>query len=73
MYSWEIEKILKENNYCVGGKLLLSLIDIKQNPQINHIKFNPYDNMYEMWDREGNYYHFKAILRSQTKDNDFER
>lgn len=48
MYSWEIKKILQENNYCIGGKLLLSLIDIKQNPQINHIKFNPYNNMYEM-------------------------
>ena len=52
MFSWEIENFLRERNYYIGGDDLIFIIDIKQHPQINHIKFNPYDNSYEMWDKE---------------------
>lgn len=69
MYSSEIEKILKDNNYRLGGKQLLDIIDINKNPQIKKIKFNPYDNSYDMWD-ENNHFHFTAIKLSQNRDEE---
>ena len=34
-------------------------VDVKENPQLNHITYNSYSNSYDMWDYEGNYYHFE--------------
>ena len=78
MYSWEIENFLKERNYYIGGDDLNFIIDTKQHPQINHIKFNPYDNTYDMWDKDGNHFHFKAMQYKEAKDkglvkDDYER
>lgn len=61
MYSWEIYKFLEERNYYIGGDDLLKVTSIKENPQLNHIKFNPFDWTYDMWDKEGNYFHFQAM------------
>lgn len=60
MYSWEIEKFLKDRNYCIGKNDLKFITDIKSHPQLDHIKYNSYDNSYDMWDKEGTYYHFKV-------------
>ena len=74
MFSWEIKNFLKQRNYHLGGNDLLYILDVKQHPQINHIKFNPYDNSYEMWDKEGNYFHFTAIpYKEAIKKEDEER
>lgn len=61
MYSWEIYNFLQEREYYIGGDDLLKIISPQENPQLNHIKFNPFDNSYEMWDNEGNYFHFWAM------------
>lgn len=60
MFSWEIENFLRERNYYIGGDDLLFITDIKQHPQINHIKFNSYDNSYEMWDKERKLFSFHS-------------
>lgn len=74
MFSWEIKNFLEQRNYHLGGNDLLFILDVKQHPQINHIKFNPYDNSYEMWDKEGNYFHFTAIpYKEVIKKEDEER
>ena len=67
MYDWEIEKFLKERNYYIGGDDLTFITDIRQHPQLNHIKFNPSDNTYDMWDIEGHHYHFTAMPYSEAK------
>ena len=72
MYSWEIQNFLKEKNYQIGGDDLLKIISIKENPQLTHIKYNPFNNSYEIWDKEGNYFYFYAIPFKQEK-NKFEK
>ena len=87
MYSWEIQKLLKDNNYYVGGDDLVKVTSTKENPQLNHIKFNPYNNEFEMWDKDGEYFRFTAMPykeavqrglvkkkeQKQKEDEDFER
>lgn len=83
MYPYEVAEFLKQRNYYIGGDDLIRITSIKENPQLNHIKFNPYDNEYEMWDIEGNYYKFtampykeaieKGLVKLKGKDDDFER
>lgn len=60
MYSWEIEKFLKDRNYYIGGDDLTFITDMRRHSQLNHIKYDPYNNSYEMWDNDGNYYNFKV-------------
>ena len=61
MYSWEIQKAIEENNHYIGGDLLLLITDPFQNPQLDHIKYNPYNNLFEMWDKEGQYFWFTPM------------
>jgi len=61
MYSWEIAQFLAEHNYCIGGDDLLFITDVKQHPQLCRIKYDPFNNKYEMWDYEGNYFCFYVI------------
>lgn len=61
MYSWEIQEFLKERGYYIGGDDLLKLISVEENPQLNHIVYNPYDNTYDMWDKDGNHFHFTPM------------
>lgn len=68
MYPWEIEKFLKDRNYYIGGDDLIFITDIRKHPQLNHIKFDPYNNCYEMWDKDGNYYTFTAMPHKETKE-----
>ena len=82
MFSWEIENFLKQRNYYIGGKDLNFILDTRQHSQINHIKFNPFDNTYEMWDKDGKYFHFTGMTYKEAKEkglinekeeNDWER
>lgn len=68
MFSWEIENFLKERNYYIGGNDLNFILDTRQHPQINHIKFNPFDNTYEMWDKDGRYFHFTGMTYKEAKE-----
>ena len=36
------------------------ILDIKESPQINHIKFNPYNEDFEMWTSDNYYFKFKV-------------
>lgn len=85
MYPYEIQKFIEQRNYYVGGDDLVKVLSIKENPQLKRIKFNPYNNEFEMWDHEGNYYKFKAMPfkeavqrglvkhKIKDKDTDIER
>jgi len=48
MYSWEIQQFLEERNFYIGGDDLIFITDVNQHPQLNHIKYNPYEHKYEM-------------------------
>lgn len=67
MYPWELDKFIKDRGNRLGGDDLLKAISIEENPQLNHIVYNPYNQSYEMWDYEGNYYHFSPIPIDEVK------
>lgn len=61
MYPNELEQFIKARNYYLGGDDLMLATSTIENPQLNHIKYEPYENKYKMWDKEGNYYEFTPI------------
>lgn len=81
MYPYEVAEFLRKRNWYIGGDDLIKVTSTKENPQLNHIKFNAFNNEYEMWDNEGNYYKFTAMPYKEAiekglvkqKDDDFER
>ena len=40
MYSWELEKFIKERNYLVGGDDLVKILSLEENPQLTNITFS---------------------------------
>lgn len=67
MYPHELQDFIQQRNYYIGGDDLVKATSIIENPQLNHIKFNPYNNQYEMWDRYGNHYVFTAMPYEEAK------
>lgn len=61
MYPEELKRFIEEHNYRLGGDELLKAISIEENPQLNHIEYNAWENKYKMWDIYGNYYEFEPI------------
>ena len=61
MYPNELEQFIKARNYYLGGDDLMLATSTIENPQLKHIKYEPYENKYKMWDKEGNYYEFTPI------------
>ena len=58
MYSWEITQIMERYNYNLPSQVYL---DVTQNsPQINRVSFNPGNNRFEIWDKEGCYWNFEV-------------
>lgn len=54
MYDYEIDGLLKANNYTIDSE---TYINICQSSQIREIKYSPYENSYEIWTNE-NYWKF---------------
>ena len=63
MYSWEIDQKMKEYNYNIPSFLYIDIIS--NSPQIKYIKYNPYDNSFEIWTNEGIYWKFKVYLKER--------
>ena len=64
MYPVELKQYIDERNGVLNRDEIKFVIDINLHPQLDHIEFNPYSNTYDMWDNEGNYYHF--IVRQEV-------
>ena len=59
MYSHEIRNILKNNNYIIDSETYINII--QTSPQINHIKYSPYSDSFEMWSDSGEYWNYKVF------------
>lgn len=46
MYSWEIQNILQSTNYNIDST---TYIYSNSSPQITRIKYNSYDDCFEIW------------------------
>lgn len=61
MYPEELKKFINERNNKLGGYDLIKAISVQNNPQLDHIEYNAWENKYRMWDKYGNYYEFEPI------------
>lgn len=57
MLSYEMKKYIENRNYELNSEEILNIIDVSKNPQINHIIYE--NNLYKVWDKDGNYFEFK--------------
>ena len=62
MYPVELKQYIDERNGVLNRDETEFVTDIKQHKQLNHIQYNQYDSSYDMWDNEGNYYHFSINI-----------
>lgn len=67
MYSWEIEKFLSERNYNISSDEYGIVCDIKNNPQINWIKYDAFNNCFHMSTSDGYHWTFR-IWRNKYED-----
>ena len=56
MTSCELGKYLTERNHQLSREEILHVINVTQNPMIDHILFN--NGEWSMWDTSGNFYCF---------------
>lgn len=59
MYPSELHNYINSRNGTLSRQEANFVLDIKENPQLDHITYNCYSRSYDMWDRNGNYYHFE--------------
>lgn len=60
MYPHELTEYLALRNHELCISDVFKAISLKENPQLTHVKYEPFDNAYSMWDKYGNYYHFRC-------------
>ena len=59
MYSHEIKQLLEFKNYLLDRKEANRILNVKDSPQINHVKYNQDSNDFEMWTSDNYYFKFK--------------
>lgn len=69
MYSYELKQFIESHNHELQGHDIILAIDPKLNPQLSHVKYNPFDNIIQMWDKEGNYFYFKPLPYVEQNKN----
>lgn len=57
MYTYEIEQLLKLKNNLITYKEFLNIT--RNSSQIDHIKYNPFDESIEMWTTDN----YKFVLK----------
>lgn len=61
MYSHEIQQLLELKNYLINHIEYLNILNTS--PQVNHVKYNPYSDEYEMWTTDNYYFKYKVYLK----------
>lgn len=64
MYSYEIDKILESQNYNIDSESYINICNTS--PQISRVKYDPYDNKYEIWTSD-NYSWKINVYRKENK------
>lgn len=60
MYSNEINQVMEQHNYSIPSSIYFNICD--SSPQIDHIKYSPYDDKIEMWAIDGGYWKFGVTI-----------
>lgn len=61
MYSWEIENLLKLRNYLVSREEYIKVTNSKENPQVNHVKYDCNNDVFQIDTTDS--YHFKVKIK----------
>ena len=61
MYPNELKQYIRDRNGELTSEETAFVTDINFHPQLNHITYNSWDSSYDVWNCEGNHYHFKTI------------
>lgn len=65
MYSWEIDRVMKENNFVLESKTYLQICNTSS--QLSHIKFTSYYNFFEIWTNDNYYWKF-SVYYNRNED-----
>ena len=63
MYSWEIQNKLQKENYILTGEEYIYIC--KNSPQISQIKYNGFDDSYEIWTKDY-YWKFRLTRKGEN-------
>ena len=63
MFSWEIDKILKENNFAINAETYIQIISTSS--QINHIKYQAFGDYFELWTDDRYEWKFKVFREGE--------
>lgn len=64
MYSCEINQTLESQNYNIDSETYLDICNTS--PQISQVKYDTYDNKYEIWTND-NYYWKINVYRKENE------
>ena len=64
MYSSEIDQIIESQYYNIDSETYMDICNTS--PQISRVKYEPYDNKYEIWTND-NFYWKINIFRKENK------
>ena len=59
MFSWELDKIMRDSNYTLSRKDYLNINPNTCN-QICRIKYDPFKDSFEIWTDDGYYWQFRV-------------
>ena len=68
MFSWELEKFIKDRDFYIGGDDLAFLIDINKHPQINYIHYDASKHQYIIITNDNYYFDFEAMPIEEAKE-----
>ena len=58
MYSYEIDQVIKSQNYNIASKTYINICNTI--PQISQIIYTSFENMFEFWTSDKYYWKFKT-------------
>ena len=53
MFSHEIDNYLRDKNWMLSSEEYIYVTDVTHSPQIDHIKYNPYENNFYIHTSDG--------------------
>lgn len=67
LYSWKLENYLVSKNNTISNKEYKYIY--KTYLQINHIKYDAFENRFDMWTINGNYFRFKVYYKGEKDES----
>ena len=58
MYDYEITRYIEEKNGSLSNSEYIYVCNTC--PQIDHVKYDAWSHMFEMWSKEGGYWKFRV-------------